>query len=189
MNLKRVPLSQPPTTSQALVHAATFDAACTNLSQFMLVQASASAQLAGFGWEGSAAAPETHWGLLRAFVRCQVTGRPLPVSDRDCDRTIYGGRDGNLAFRFWHDVTHVRLARGFDLDSEIAVGNAQLDVLRAAGFPPGTLEYELLHADTVGQTICGAATGDFPADQTCFARLSLASSLELAIRAQLRADA
>jgi hypothetical protein len=65
------------------------------------------------------------------------------------------------------------------------VAEAQLGVLRAAGFRAGSLEYELLHADTLGQTLCGAATGGFAQDQTCFARAAVTSSLALAIRSEL----
>ena len=90
-----------------------------------------------------------------------------------------------MAFRFWHDFTHVRLGRGFDLDGEVEVATSQLDVLDAAGFRPGSLEFELFHADTLGQTISGVATGDFPSNQLCFARLSIESSLTFAIRTEM----
>jgi hypothetical protein len=174
-----------PARIATLAPAPSFDTACMNLRWFVLVEANAMAQLVGFGWQGDPKAPADYRSLLRAYVRSQVTGCPLLVSDEHADRTIYGGQAGNLAFRFWHDVTHVRLGRGFDLDGEIKVAVAQLDVLAAAGFKPGSLEFELMHADTLGQTLCGAATGEFPRDQACFVRLSLESSLTRAIRAEL----
>jgi hypothetical protein len=172
-----------------LLPAASFDAARGNLHRFVLIEASAMKQMVGFGWRGDPAAPADYRALLQAYIRSQLTGAPLPVSDEHIESTIYGDDEGNLAFRFWHDVTHVRLGRGFDLDGEIEVARAQLDVIEAAGFRPGSLEFELLHADTLGQTLCGAATGGFPADQTCFARLSLTSSLTWAIRHQFERTA
>lgn len=156
-----------------------------SLSRFVVVEASAVAQHVGFGWRGDPAAPADLRSLLRAYARSRATGLPLLVSDEHSETTIYGSIEANLAFRFWHDLTHVRLGRGFDLDGEIAVANAQLDVLRAGGLGPGSLEHELFHADTLGQTLCGAATGDFPRDQLCFARTSIEHSLRLAIRAEL----
>jgi hypothetical protein len=168
-----------------LTPSTSFEAARANLRRFVLIEAAAMAQVVGFRWRGDPHAPTDYRTLLQAWVRCQLTGKPLPVSDEHSEHTIYGDDEGNIAFRFWHDVTHVRLDEAFDLDGEIAVAQAQLDVLAAAGFERGSLEYELLHADTLGQTVCGAATGGFPADQICFARVSLTSSLTWAIRQHL----
>jgi hypothetical protein len=168
-----------------LTPATTFDGARANLRRFVLIEAGATAQMVGFGWRGDPDAPVDHRSLLRAHARSLLTGEPLPVSDEHMERTIYVDGRGNLAFRFWHDITHLRLGHGFDLDGEIEVSRAHLDVMAAAGFPPGSLEFELLHADTLGQTLCGAATGRFPTDQICFARLSLTSTLALAIRTEL----
>jgi hypothetical protein len=169
----------------AISPAGSFETARANLRRFVLIQAGALAQMVGFGWRGDPQAPADYRSLLQAYARSQLTSAPLPVSAEHTQRTIYGDDEGILAFRYWHDVTHLRLGRGFDLDGEIEVANTHLDVLNAAGFKPGSLEFELLHADTLGQTLCGAATGGFPADQICFARLSLTSSLTWAIRNQL----
>ena len=168
-----------------LTPATTFDGARANLRRFVQIEAGASAQMVGFGWQGDPDAPADYRSLLHAYARSQLTGAPLPVSDEHMERTIYVDGVGNLAFRFWHDITHLRLGEGFDLDGEIEVSRAHLDVLAAAGFPPGSLEFELFHADTLGQTLCGVATGHFPTDQICFARLSLTSSLTWAIRHHL----
>ena len=124
----------------------TFDTARARLDRFVRAQAGAMRDLAGFGWQGDPHAPGDFRGLTEAYVRSQLSGVPLPVSDAHSDQTIFGSRRGNLAFRFWHDLTHLRLGRGFDLDGEIEVANAQLDVARASGFGPGTLEFELLRA-------------------------------------------
>jgi hypothetical protein len=177
-----------PAPVATLAPATTFSDACANLNRFVTVIAETWTQFTGFGWQGDPKAPTDYGSLLQAYVRSQLTGEPLPVSNQHSDRSIYGSPEGNLAYRFWHDVTHMRLGLGFELDDEIEVANVQLDVLRAAGFEPGSLEYELLHADTLGQTLAGAAIGSFPANQVCFARLSLESSLSKAIRAELEQE-
>lgn len=164
---------------------AALQSAGSNLAHFVDVQAEAMAQLAGFRWGGDAAAPNDYGSLLKAYARSRLTGRPLPVSNQFSDTTIYGTLEANLAFRFWHDLTHLRLGRSFALDDEIEVAGAHLDVLRAVGFGPGSLEFELLHADTMGQALCSAATGSFPGEQLCFARLTIESGLNTAIRAEL----
>lgn len=163
---------------------AQYRSACSNLHRFVIAQAAATRELVGFGWEGDPLAPADYRSLLRAYARSRATGAPLPISDEHSELSIYGNLEGNLAVRFWHDLTHLRLGRGFDLDGEIEVSLAQLDVARAAGFTPGSLEFELFHADTLGQTLCGVATGQFPRNQVCFARLSLESSLTHAIRSE-----
>jgi hypothetical protein len=158
--------------------------ATANLSRFVHAQARASEELIGFGWKLSSDAPSEFTALRRAFIRSRLTGQPLPVSDAHSAETIFGP-SANYAFRFWHDVTHVRLNCGFDLDGEIEVATAHLDVLQAFGWGPGTLEHHLLHADTLGQVLCSVATGTFPDDQVCFARRVVTTSITEAIRAEL----
>lgn len=153
-----------------------------NLGTVVLAQASAMHDVLGFGWIGRADAPSTFPALQRAFVASQASGCPLPVSNQNSGSTIYDDVEPNLAFRFWHDATHVLLDCGFDLDSELTVAVAHLDVLRAYGFGPGSMEHALLHADTVGQAICVATVGAFPEDQACSVRTSLERGLGPAVR-------
>jgi hypothetical protein len=67
----------------------------------------------------------------------------------------------------------VRLMAGFDVDGELEVAVAHLDVLRAWGFGPETFEHKLLHADTIGQLYFSLVTGTFPPDQLRFAEACL----------------
>lgn len=177
---KRRPSGEVSRQGSALLQQGT-----VNLSSFVRGQARATAELVGFAWLPRPDAPSDYGSLRRAYLASRLTGEPLAVSDEHSEGTIYDGADTNYAFRFWHDVTHVRLGAGFDLDGELAVAVAHLDVLRAAGWGPGTLEYGLLHADTAGQTIFGAATGAFPEEQACFARMCITDSLASAIRVTL----
>jgi len=153
-----------------------------NLGKLVHAQARAMQDILGFGWTPAAEAPSTFPELQRAFVASQVSGRALPVSNENSSSIVYDNLDQNVAFRFWHDSTHVLLGCGFDLDSELTVAIAHLDVLRAYGLGPGSLEHALLHADTVGQAICVATAGAFPVDQACFVRTSLERGLGSAVR-------
>lgn len=178
-------LARPNIVNELPDGQALFARASANLSRFVLIQATAMAELVGLSWTPSPTAPSDYRTLRKAFLVSRLTGQPLAVSDEHSAETIYDGPDANYAFRFWHDVTHVRLECDFDLDGELTVSTAHLDVLRAAGWGPGTLEFELLHADTLGQTLCGVATGSFPDDQPCFARRCVVASLTDAIKAEI----
>lgn len=156
------------------------------LSRFVDAQATGMQNFVGFGWKPDHKAPSDFISLKRAALASARTGEPLPVSDEYCAQTIYTSSEINYAFRFWHDCTHVLMDKGFDLDSELTVSRAHLKVLKSYGMGPGTPEYELLRADTLGQTLCGETTGTFPVDQPCFARRAIVLGLGKAVQAERR---
>ena len=156
--------------------------ASENLTSFVWSQAIAMSKLTGVTWQPSDSAPADYHSLCREYAKALTFGEPLPVSDRFCESTIYVGTEANVAFRYWHDLTHVRLGRGFDVHGEVEVARAHLSILEAYGLGPATIEYQLLSLDTLGQTLCSAATGGFPADQRCFVRNGLRDGLPVAIR-------
>jgi hypothetical protein len=133
-------------------------------------------------------APSDYDALRRAYRHSKATGCPLPVNSLHNGRTIYRSRVSNLAFCFWHDVTHVKLGCDFGLEGETRVAMAQLDILRGFGFEPCAREYRLLFADTYGQTIYNIVIESFPEDQESFVRTAITSSVPEAIRRALRAD-
>jgi hypothetical protein len=144
-----------------------------NLTSFVTDQAEATARRLGFGWRGSELAPCSFDELQREYWSSELSGLPLRVSARFCERTIYGSPNGNHAMRFWHDTAHVRLGLNFTPDDEMELGCHHLEVLRAHGFAAESLEHRLLHADTIGQTLCNATIGRFPIDQRRFAETAL----------------
>ena len=144
--------------------------------------------MTGVEWRGVADAPSEFIALKRAYVRSRALDRPLPISSEHCDTSTYIDPHANIAFRYWHDMTHVILDARFDLDGELTVGTAHLDVLRAYGLGVGSIEWELFYADTLGQLLCAAATGQFPLDQLCFARNVIDVGLTEAIRKELTPD-
>ena len=162
------------------------DDATTELEKFVLGLATYAGQLEGFGWVGDPEAPADYDALRRAYDHSRATGSPLPVSNRHDERTIYRTRSGNLAFRFWHDMTHVKLGCDFDLEGETRVAMAQLDILRGFGFNPRSPEYRLLFADTFGQSVYNLVVESFPDDQEGFVRTVLTSSLAGTIRHAVR---
>lgn len=158
------------------------DHAGTKLEAYIIGLATYARQLEGFGWIGEPDAPADYDALCRAYAHSKATGCPLPVSNVHNGRTIYRSRAGNLAFRFWHDVTHVKLGCDFSLEGETRVAMAQLDILRGFGFNPRSPEYCLLFADTFGQTVYNLVIESFPDDQEGFVHTVMTSSIAEAVR-------
>ena len=135
----------------------------------------------GFGYRPSEHAPSRYDELRAEFDLCRLAGVPLRVSCLSNDRTVLGP-DANLAFRFWHDCTHVALRQDFGHAGEIEVGQQQLAEFAAAGGTPTTTAWRLLFAETIGQTKLMDQIGYFPIDQRQFTfeflRLGLPEAIE-----------
>lgn len=159
-----------------------------NLTAFVHEQAEAASRRLGFGWRATELAPSTFEELQREYKACQYSGLPLRVSSRFCDQTIYVDAEGNHAMRFWHDTCHVALDMSFTADDEMELGCYHLGVLRAHGFDASTNEHHLLHADTIGQTLCVATLGRFPRNQVGFAVAALEYGVDTAIELEACRD-
>jgi len=161
------------------------------LTTFVTEQAEESSRRLGFDWRGSEVAPSNFTDLQREHRSSELSGLPLRVSSRFCDQSIYDSPRGNQAMRFWHDTSHVRLGLNFTPDDEMELGCYHLEALRAEGFAAASLEHRLLHADTIGQTLCKVTIGQFPIDQLRFAqtatRLGIAAAIEDVARRELAA--
>jgi hypothetical protein len=96
------------------------------------------------------------------------------------------GTEGDLAFRFWHDLTHVRLGQDFTRAGEIQVGQEQLRQAEQADHGPGSLAWRLLFAETIAQTECASRLGVFPETPVVFTRDYLDHGLPEAIRLEAR---
>jgi len=152
------------------------------LSIFVEARALAAEDRLGFGWLPADDAPEDYPALRAAFYRSRLTGAPLPVATVNVTPSVFVSAQSNWAMRFWHDVTHVELDAGFGFRDEQRVAAHHLAALEAAGRPPGSLEWVLLRADTVGQNLVYAMTGGgFVADQWEFTLDVLRSGLPLAV--------
>lgn len=141
------------------------NAARINLSQFVIRNADAIAKKIGFGYVDMDNAPNDFDELKTAFNASKSSGFALPVWNGASDKTIYTSIGANFAFRFWHDVMHCVLNKGFDVSAEIAIGAIHVQEVQKE-FGAQSLEALLMYADTIGQSLYALShNGEFPADQ------------------------
>ncbi len=157
------------------------------LSSFFEDRAGRTAAEAGFSWRPESSAPDRYPDLLAAYDRSRSTGESLPVSDLFCDDTVYLDPKTNMAFRFWHDISHVRLGLSFDLVDELELANWHLAELeRHTGQPKDGLAWRLLHADLVGQIYVMSLIGRFPHRQGAFVTDCAVRGFDIGVLAECR---
>lgn len=156
------------------------------LAEFIRDQAERAKSDLDFGWVGTPTAPSTYQQLRGAFLRSVRTGEPLPISNEFCDSSIYAEPDDNVRFRFWHDVSHVRLGLSFALGDELELALWHLSELEAAGHARGSDVFELLEADLVGQVLLFALARRFPIDQRTFVSQAQREGLMQGLLTELR---
>ncbi len=152
-----------------------------NLTRFVTQQAEEAQAALGFGYRACAEAPSTFDNLRRAFEQSVRTGEPLPVSDEHSASVIFTDPAANFSLRFWHDVNHVRRRLTFALVDELELSLFHLSVLVKAGFPECSLEWQLLHADLIGQVYLMSLTRRFPLDQQRFGLACLSEGFDRAL--------
>ena len=145
------------------------DRARRRLSQFVRSEAWRTAGELGFGWRPACLAPSGLDALVEEFRACHGSGLPLRVLRDFSEETIYDRPATNWAFRYVHDTRHVWLSADFSTEAELAVASCHLARAKDEGLSPGSLEYALLLADTVGQTLYMARTHRFVVNQLGFA--------------------
>ena len=160
-----------------------------NLSIWIRDLAKETAAELGVRWRGARIAPQTLEAVIAEFRAAMLTGLPVRVSNRFCVQTIYQEPHDNMAFRFVHDSRHYFLRAGFETEPELLVASCHLARLRRAGYPPGSIEYRLLEADTIGQALFVARTGHFVSNQRRFALRCLTSTFDEAITDEVAAEA
>jgi hypothetical protein len=139
-----------------------------NLTGWILSEAARVSEQEGFGWKAVDDPPTGFAAVLDAYQRSKETGERFPVAKSGAGTSIYAGPEANHAFRFLHDMTHIRLELAFDPDAELYVAVEHLQMLRRSGYEVGSLEWHLLHADTIGQLVAGCVLGGFVRDQRAF---------------------
>lgn len=139
------------------------------LSDFVMDQAAETATDIGFGWQARPDAPNRFEDLQTAYERSRTTREPLPVSDEHADSVIFTDGAINVAMRFWHGVNHVCRRLTFQLVDELELALWHLSIAEANGFLESSLEWQLLHADLVGQVYVMSLNRRFPLDQLRFA--------------------
>jgi len=152
------------------------------LTAFIVKVAAETTAELGFRWRATDTVPTTLEDLTAEFRSSQITGLPIRVSSLHCTDTIYVDPIYNQAFRFVHDSRHVFLQAGFETEPELLVASCHLARLRHEGYRPETMEFRMLYADTVGQTLFTAETGQFVVNQLRFAVRCLDRPLQQAIK-------
>lgn len=135
-------------------------------------------------------APSTYAELVEVWNRAQPADKrgfgcgSLPVFSGNCERTIYGSREANWAFRAWHDRLHVQLQAGFDRVGEERVARSQVMELERAGAD----ESDVLAVwyDVAGQFLYAERFGGFPEDQASFVALCMLAGIDTALRDGVR---
>lgn len=145
-----------------------------NLTLFMIRKAKHLSDSLPFGYIESDDAPNTYEELWNEYKHCNATRQPFRVYSGASDNTIYTSREGNWAFRFWHDVTHIHTQSAFDLVGEARVASVTCDEI-AKVFGKTSVEYKLFALDTIGQSAYNHAHGKFPDNQLEFVRKMLIS--------------
>lgn len=118
----------------------------------------------GIGMVAVADAPDT-WEALQAV---DLTAGVLPVWDGASGSTVYATPEDNYAFRYWHDMGHLRHGLSFTPDDEITLQHEHHLPRVAAIVGTDSLAYRLYHADTVGQIEYVMQHHRFPDDQLAF---------------------
>lgn len=164
------------------------DLAMARLTLADFVRAKATDRMAelGFGWVGQPDAPNTYQQLRGAFAESMDTREPMPVSSLHCDATVYFERDDNLAFRFWHDTSHVIHGLSFRLEDELELALWHLDQLVLAGHLPDSLVYRVLQADLLGQLYLMGLIGRFPLNQCTFVSSCIDYGLDAGLLEEIR---
>lgn len=157
-----------------------------HLQQLVTTKAQLLSKEIGFDWVGSPLAPSTYQQLRGAYQHSVSTGYPLPVSNLFCERTIYLNPSDNVAFRFWHDASHVRLGLSFQLEDELELANWHLAEVKAAGYDEDTSVYRLLQHDLLGQVFLQGVIGRFPFDQEAFVATCMIQGLTVGLLSEIR---
>lgn len=155
------------------------------LTEFIQQMADQAAARLGFGWEPRADAPNTWCDLKAAWKHSLATGDPLPVSDSACDDVILTGPEANVAYRFWHDVTHLERGRDFTSPHELDMAVFHLWEAERHGLERGSLPWRLLHADAVGNVLHWAVRREFLINQRTFILNYLQFGVEDALLAEM----
>lgn len=147
----------------------------SNLTRFVLDKASRLSKDLGFSYIDTEQAPNSFEDLQEAYKHSALTHDPLPVFSGASDNTIYTSKEGNWAFRFWHDITHVANGLAFTLAEEVECSSIQAEQV-SKYFGTDSLEYRLFVADTIGQSVYAALHGgEFPKDQLSYVKTILRS--------------
>ena len=155
------------------------------LSQFVELMAGQTRPRLGFGWEARLDAPNTWRDLRAAWKHSLSTGDPLPVFDGANSSAIFATPEAHLAYRFWHDITHLERNRNFTNPHELDMASYHLLQAEKRGLERGSLPWRLLHADAVGQVLHWSVIHEFVINQRVFVLNYVQYGIEAALLAEM----
>jgi hypothetical protein len=156
------------------------------LSAFIVASAKDTAHEAGFGWSARLDAPDKYSVLREHYEQVLRVGGPLHVSSYNSGNVIFTSPAVNHAFRFWHDMHHVKLGLSFKFVDEIELALWHLAQVQVAGFSKGSLERRLLEIYTLGQNYLYSAARCHPSDQLRFVQRCLELGLHEGVLEEAR---
>ncbi len=184
------PVPRPPynyVKKLAGVHVqADLQGARERLSAFIVAEAQATAHDAGFGWSARPDAPDKYPLLREHYEQVRRSGGPLHVSSYNSGNVVFTSPEVNHAFRFWHDMHHLKLGLSFKFVDEIELGLWHLEQLQRAGFGRSSLESRLLETDVLGQNYLYSVAKCHPTDQLAFVRRCLQHGLHEGVLLEAR---
>lgn len=153
-----------------------------SLANLAVEKAKEAAERFGFAWRADPDAPDTYDGLLTEFAECTVTGRDMRVSRVNAIPSVFGSARATFAGCFWRAATHIEMDADLGFTGSIQVAQSHLIDVVNAGMAEGSLPWQLMRADTVGQSYVQAMThGRFVSDHLAFATTAVQRSLPLAV--------
>lgn len=151
------------------------------LTAFVWERAEATRSRTGVGWVFTADAPNTYMGLRGAWEHSLTVGTPLPILNDHSDSVIFTEPEGNLVYRYWHDVTHLERERNFSNPHELDMASFHLWEAEQHGLTRGSLPWRLLHADAVGNVLHWSVYREYVADQKVFILNAVRFGLDAAL--------
>jgi hypothetical protein len=139
------------------------------LSKFVREQALKITRINRINFEESEQAPESYVDVCNEFNQAKLLNKTVRVYKGASENTKYDTPATNWSFRFWHDYLHYSRQLDFTVQSEKLVGGIQCANV-ASEFGLGSLEYKLMHLDTIEQVNHYERTGQFVENQLGFAK-------------------
>lgn len=105
-------------------------------------------------------------GSFESIKRYIQDNGVIPIDGNNCENNIFGSKDVNIAFRAWHDLTHIKMNEDFSPMGETRVAFKQASEL------PKDWWYEkmLIMSEVSGQVTYHDKHGDFVEDQREFTK-------------------
>lgn len=148
--------------------------AIREISSFIMAKAN-ECYAKGWCYFTDSDAPETYKALKE-----HKKSKLIPIASYGSSTSIYGCKEVNEMFRFWHDVVHLELDIDFSKKGESRVAREHIKQGQAYGL--SSLALSILHADTKGQIDYYFRHKEFVGNQDAFVDSCLKHGISTAIK-------